>query len=279
VKAGTARRLLAACILAMLGALALSASANAAFVTYTNSTQVLLPVSASGTGPAGVSSSIQIPGRPPFDRLEVTDVKLIYPGGGALDMTMALRDPTGAEFSLIGSNPACATMPAGSSISFSDGGAGAFGTSAATCPATGGAVTVKPSDARTLGFFKGHTAAGKWDLIVRDPNTAALPQPHLDGWSMRVTHAPLTMTATAKKQTLKKKLALQVTTDGDCTLSFGKDGKGSTTLTANQPTTLKVKLKPTSLRRLDSGGKAKIQVVATNDLGGSATQTVKIKVS
>jgi hypothetical protein len=278
VKAGTGGRLLATCILAVLGTLALAASSNAAFVTYTNSTPVLLPVSATGTGPAGVSSSIQIPGRPPFDRLEVTDVKLIYPGGGALDMTLALRDPTGAEFSLIGSNPACATMPAGSSISFSDGGAGPFGTSAATCP-IGGAVTVKPSDPRTLAFFKGRAALGRWDLIVRDPNTAALPQAHLDGWSMRVTHAPITLTATAKKQALKKKLRLQVTADGDCLLSFGKDGKGSTSLTANQPTTVKAKLKPTSLHRLEDGGKARIGLTATNDLGGSASQTVKIKVS
>ena len=259
--------------------LALPAAAGAVTVTYTNSQSVNIP---NNTGTAGVVTSVNVPaGRPPIQSLEIPGVRLAYTGGGALDMTMALRDPTGVEFGLITTNPSCPTFPEGSNIAFSDTATTFFGTPAG-CPATGGTVTVKPNDPRTLSFYNGKASAGNWDLIVRDVSGVVLPEGHLSGWDLKINHAALAAKASGKKQKLRNRLTLNVSVNGNCTVTSGANARTATTpLTGGDiPTKLKVTLKKKARKRLSEGGSnAHIMLRFANDLNEIVETRFKVRIT
>ena len=275
----TVRRLVG--ITAVLAGLALAPSAHAVTVTYTNSQSVNIP---NNTGTAGVVTLTNVPtGRPPIESLEIPGVRLAYAGGGALDMTMFLRNPSGAEFGLITANPSCPTFPEGSRIGFSDSAAVFFGTGTlASCPSMGGSVTVKPNDPRTFSFFKGQAPAGDWGLIIRDVQGVALPEGHLSGWDLKINHAALTAKGSGKKQKLRNKLTLTVSCNGNCNATSGGNARTQTTpVTGGDISTkLKVSLKKKARKRLTEGGaKAHIKLRFTNDLNEIVETKFKVRIT
>jgi hypothetical protein len=91
----------------------------------------------------------------------------------------------------------------------------------------------------------------------------------------------LTLDLGAKKQEVKKKVKFSATASADATLTAeGKKIKETTTqLAANQETTIKAKLKRKARNRFEEKdtGKVKIEGTASALGGGTATDTVKVK--
>jgi hypothetical protein len=91
----------------------------------------------------------------------------------------------------------------------------------------------------------------------------------------------LTLDLGAKKQKVKKKVKFSATASVDSTLvAEGKKIKETTTeLSANEKTTIKAKLKRKARNRFEEKGKGKVKVegTASAPIGGTVTDTVKVK--
>jgi hypothetical protein len=159
-------------------------------------------------------------------------------------------------------------------MTISDNATGTFPTACGPInqPQTG---SFKPQDllGRTFASsFGGTPASGAWTLIGFDKG-GDLDSYSMGPWSLRVTHAPLSLTTTNVKRT-KKGVRLTAACNGACTVKSGGQGKAKTfQLGADKPQTLTIPLKGKAVR----AGKAKVALTATNDIGDTAKRTVKAK--
>lgn len=250
-----------------------SGQALAATGTYT-STDVPKTVAEGETK----SSTLTVPGEHP----KITDIDVIgvslTAGAGAGDQTLSLANPGGATGTLL--TAGCNIYPAGTNINFDDQAGGVpFAFDPGHCSSLTSGSTFLPSSASPLTALLTGAAGGTWSLAYSDGGITGTGG-SLSAWGLRLTFSPLSVTATAKKQGLAPKLRIRATCNGDCQLTTGGDGKKRTfTLHKDAASALKVPLKSKALQRLENGGKAKIQLTAGDDLGDSATSTVKVKVT
>jgi hypothetical protein len=120
---------------------------------------------------------------------------------------------------------------------------------------------------------------GTWSLSFIDTGLPDAGPATLNGWGLRVTFAPMTFTAEAEKQKLKRKLRVEARCSADCSVRSMGDAKNRLYgLNGGSKETLRLPLKSGARRRLEDGGKAKIKLEASNDLGDLITTKVKVKV-
>jgi hypothetical protein len=254
--------------------LAFAGTAAATVVTYTNGNPLSVP---NNTGIAGVSTTIEIPaGRTPVRRLEVP-VNPEWPAGGT-DMELRLQDPIGNEMFLMVIG--CPMMPNGTHFTITDSATVVATNSVAFCSnqLSGGEGKPEDPDGKTLAFFKRKPTGGTWTLFVRDDGILATGGT-MDGWALKVDHAPLTLRAKSHKQRLRRELQFRAKCNADCTLLARGDARrrvfhlGQDALTGQT-----LKLKRRARRRLADGGTARIKLRATDDIDQVATRLLKIKI-
>jgi hypothetical protein len=266
-------------IAALAGLSCFTASAAAGVATYSSTATFGVP---NNTGQSGLPSQVFVPpGRTAIQSVELTAVKPSFGGGGGLDLQLRLEDPAGTEIDLL-DNSACNTWPNTSAFTISDSAPIAMNNNAAFCTALAGAPTTtsgRPADPLTP--FNGKSATGVWTVTVVDIGLSG-SSGSWNGWSLRVTHAPPTLAAKAAKQKLAKNLLLTATSDANGTLSLGGDAKRRTEkVAAGDPDLVAFKLKPKAIKKIRAAGKgvAKVAVTLTDDTGGTAVKTIKVKVS
>lgn len=258
-------------VLAMVIAAALPGAAPGATVTYRNDTTTFAQVNFPPL-PREVSVITVPAGRPPVAKVELPGVKVSAPNPGGSDVDMELIGPAGTSPPLnLYDGSLCNTFSEGFPINFTDSGAPM---ALANCDGDR-----KPLDPRTLALYNGGPSSGTWTMSVYDTVNGA-PNWSFHGWGLTITHAPLVLNASASKQKIRKKrIALKATCTGNCSVATAGDAKASTAaLSQDQAATLKPKLARKALKRLSDGGKAKVKLTATNDIGDSVTRTLAIKI-
>jgi hypothetical protein len=265
--------LISAAIAAAAGA-SLPAAAGAATVEYRNDTPVNVP---NNTGIAGVTSTLAIPaGRTPVQSIEVPGVKPFWSSGGT-DLELRLKDPSGTEMNLMVIG--CPAMPNTTNFTITDSASVLVDSTVAFCNNELNGGSGKPNDpmAKTLAFFNGKPSSGNWTLAIRDTGIQA-GGGILNGWGLRITHAPFVPTITAKKQKLGKSVKFTAACNADCTLTTGGDAKAKTEqLNQDNSELLSAKLKKKARKRLAKRGKAKLKVSVDDGYGDVVTKTVKVK--
>jgi hypothetical protein len=260
--------------LATAALFALGGSALGATVTYT-STDVPQNVSENDTD----TSTLALPqGLPPATDIDIVGIGLAAASNSA-DQSLALTNPAGLNrfVVLLG----CSSYPGGTNFNLDQQAPGNPFGGAGTCPAGTTGQTYKPStsagSATPLTDLLGPTG-GTWTMTYDDAGALGSGGT-LSSWGLRVTYQPLTLAASGKKQRVKKRVRIKATCNTDCSLAFGGDAKGAPIpLGPNATQKLSVKVKGKALARVEDGGKLKVKLTATNTLGESVKQTVKVKV-
>ncbi len=273
------KRIGSAFVVALAGLSCFAATATAGVATYESTGTFSVP---NNTGQSGVPSQVFVPpGRTAVQSAELTGVKPSFGGGGGLDLQLRLENPAGTEIDLL-DNSACTTWPNTSAFTISDAAPIAMNNNAAFCTALAGAPTTtsgRPVDA--LAAFNGAPSAGTWTVTVVDVGVSATGG-SWNGWSLRLTHAAPTLATKAAKQKLAKNLLLTATANANGTLALGGDAKQrSEKLAAGDADLVAFKLKPKAIKKIREKGKgvAKVKLTFTDDTGGTAVRTVKVKVS
>lgn len=271
------RRMLATAALAAAAVATLPAAASAATVSYTNAAPLAVP---NNTGIAGIDLTVAVPaGLPPVEKAEV-QMAPSFPAGGGADLSYKLRDPSGTEMFVMLSP--CPFSTNASNFTISDDAQFQVG-QVTFCNnlQSGGSGHPDDPDGKKLAIFQGKPSGGNWILNVRDLGLNAT-QGTLKSWSVKLTHAPLSLTTSARKQKAKKvKKGAKVTLscNADCSITGGGDAKGGTfQLGQDQTQQLTVPVKRKSLKRVADGGKLKLQLTATDATGETVTKQVKVKV-
>jgi hypothetical protein len=265
-----------AAALALAAALCISPPAHAGVVTYA-ATDV--PKSADDGGEA--SSVIQGPGNlpTPID-LDVVGVRLNSSGiGSNTDKLLFLQGPD--EFRNAGLlDGGCTTIAF--NMNYDDSAPLLF-TPPGDCTATG---TRKPkytplNELLDQGPDTGVGFEGPWKLSLFDTGLPDATGPTtLSAWSLRVTFAPMTFTAEAEKQRLRKKLEVSARCSADCRVATAGDAKvREFGVHAFSTETLAVPLRRKRYRRLRRHGKARIALEASNPLGDRISREVKVKLT
>jgi subtilisin-like proprotein convertase family protein len=284
-------RVCVAALAAALAAIGLTAStASAATTTFTNSGAVAIP-DVSNAVP--YPSTINVSGLAgPVQKATVTlhNFQHTYPD----DLAVLLAGPGGQNTILMGrvggtDDPGVITLTfdqsATNSLNDTD-----LATSGTYKPSESATTTVEPLSPPApggptypvdLNVFTGAPANGAWNLFIADQDggdSGTLA----GGWSLNLTAPVNTMTlgaATLNKKKGTARLPVTVGDAGNLSLS-GKGVKGASVAAGGPGTTsLTVKAKGKTAKKLSSAGKAKVKVTVTfTPNGGSAnTQTAKIK--
>lgn len=277
MRMGTTRRgLRLAAVSAVAGAVSLlSAGSAAAAVFLYAGTDVPKTI---GEGESA-SSTVTVP--PGFGA--VTDVDVAHLGltafADASDQTVSLRNPAGLERLIV--NNGCTSYPGGSSFTLDQqaqtnpfGGAG-------TCPP--GTGTYRPSNSGAsstpLTDLLGQ-GTGTWTLTYADAGVGGSGGT-LGSWGLRVTHAPIKLSAKAKKRqrVLSKRVKITVRCNADCTLRIAGDAKPlALSLSQGRDTPLSVRVKAGALRRSRHGEKLRLELDATGRFGEVDSDSLAIAV-
>jgi len=273
------RRTCTTVALAAIGAAVLAVSAQADVVDYVNSTPA--PVANNST----VNPTVTVPaGREPVESVEVRNVQPIWATGGT-DTEMQLKGPDGQSLYLwtIG----CPSMPSGTHFSVIDGSLTPVDSTVAFCnnELQGGGGSPHDPDSKMLSIFSGGPSSGTWTATVRDAGIQS-GGGTLNGWTLRITHADLNLTAKAHGQKLRKRLHLRLKCNANCTVSKSGDAKsGQLTLIQDQGQTVNVALKKNARKRLAKRLRrgprpvfAKLKLRAVDDRGNAHRVVAKIKV-
>lgn len=266
--------------LALAGALAFAlfgivGTASAATITYTNNANITIP---NNSGVGGLPDPVTIPaGRTAVQSVEVSNAMPVFPAGGT-DFEMWLVDPSGTRLDLM--TIGCPAMPGGTHFAVRDSAAVFADDTIAFCNNQLNGGEGKPNDPGGGTFaskYNGKKSAGTWTLFVRDAGVVG-GGGNFIGWSLKITHAPLVLTATANKQKLRKNLLVNASCNANCSLSTGGDASLATfSLLQDQAQQLSVKLTKKARKRLAAKGKAKIALSADDGYGDTTSTTVKVK--
>ena len=257
--------------IALLG---LAGSAAAATVTYRNDNSLSVP---DNTGINGVGTTINVPaGRTPVQSIEAPGIKPFWTSGGT-DMSLRLVGPGNDQMFLM--TTGCPSMPNTTNFTITDSAQFVASSNINFCPGqlNGGQGRPDDPDGKAMSFFSGKPASGTWTLFVRDLGIFGTGGV-LNGWGLRITHAPFQLSGSANKQKLKSSLLITAQCNANCSLQTGKDAKSkSFTLTQNHSELLKVALTKKARKRLAEKGKAKIGLTADDGYGDTTGTTVKVK--
>jgi hypothetical protein len=258
-----------------LAAFGIAGTASAATVTYTNNANISVP---NNSGVGGIPDTVTVPvGRTPVQSVEVSNAQPIWPSNGT-DFEMWLDDPSGNRLFLM--TIGCPAMPGGTHFAVRDSAAVFADDTITFCNNQLNGGEGKPNDPDSKTFastFNGKKSSGTWTLFVRDAGILS-GGGNFIGWSLKITHAPLVITASANKQKLKKSLLISASCNANCSLSTSGDAAASSTsLVQDQSQQLKVKLTKKARKRLAKKGKASIALSADDGYGDNASSTVKVK--
>jgi opacity protein-like surface antigen len=257
--------------LAAVAALALAPAAQAAVITYP-STDVPKQVDDAQM----MTSTLVIPsGLPAPIDINVVGVRVSATGMGHNSKYLFLQGPNGAVSDLLPGG--CSML--GFNLTYDDAASVPFSTPA-DCTATGTRRPVSPLAPLYYDNVDDVTkASGTWKMTFGAPPGAATPA-SLSGWGLEVSFEPMLFSVTAKKQELKKKLKIKARCTADCDVRVGGDAKGrSFALFRGETKTLKMPLKGNARNRLEGGGKAKIKLEASSDIGDLIARKAKVKVT
>jgi hypothetical protein len=270
----TTRKLALGAALA-LGLVAVTGTASAATVSYTNHTTINVP---NNSGIAGIPDTVQVPaGRTPVQSVEVSNAQPIWSSGGT-DFEMWLVDPSGTRLDLM--TIGCPVMNPGTHFAVRDSALIPADDTIAFCNNELNGGQGKPNDPGGGTFaskYNGKPSSGTWTLFLRDAGI----QPSagvFNDWTLTITHAPFVLTATANKQKLRKNLLVNASCNANCSLSTGGDASLATfSLQQDKAQQLSVKLTKTARKRLATKGKAMIALSADDGYGDKTSTTVKVK--
>ena len=208
------------------------------------------------------------PGRTPVQSLQLTEVGPSFGGGGGQDLALRLQSPSGTEIPIL--SIGCTTYPNTSAFTISDSAATSIDT-AAFCTTQLPTGSGKPTEA--LSTFNGQASGGVWTLTVVDAGIS----PTLgswNGWNLRITHASPTLKADPAPFKLKKKFAISVLCDANCTVTTGGAARPTTIqLAANSVGTI---VAPAN-KKAQKKGKGIVTLTATDETGGTATNSLTVK--
>jgi hypothetical protein len=195
-------------------------------------------------------------------------VKPSFPAGGGGDLQFRLQSPGGTSIMAL-ANSNCTTFPNTSDFTVTDSAANEVGSTAfcAALPTGAG----KPN--QPLSTFNGQPSGGTWTVTVVDIGIS-LTQGTWNGWTLQINHANPTVTGADAGLKLKKKFALTVSCNANCSVTTGgAAGKTTAKLAANSPGTI---IAPAS-KKAQKKGKGQVTLTATDETGGTATTTVNAK--
>lgn len=269
----TIRRMVISAALAVTAVAGIPAAASAATVTYTNATAFSVP---NNTGIAGIDLVVSVPtGRPDVQKIEVP-MRPSFPAGGGGDVSYKLRAPDATEMFVMLNG--CPAFPNTSDFTISDEAAFPVGViNFCVAEPNGGTGRPDDPDGKKLSIFNGRPSGGVWALNVRDIGLNAT-QGTLNSWGVKITHEPLTITGKGKKQRIKKSAKVKLTCNADCTVTGGGDATGrSFELDQNETDQVAFPLKRKALKRVADGGKLKLKLNVTDEIGDVVKTTVKVK--
>jgi hypothetical protein len=259
-------------IAAAVGAAALIATTGSAFAgtaDYTSTGTFSVPNS---TGQAGIPSQVFVPpGRTAVQSVQLTQVKPSFGGGGGQDLQLRLKGPSGTEINAL--SIGCTTYPNTSSITITDSAAlsidsPGFCTALTASPTT---ASGKPTD--PLSTFNGQPSSGVWTVTVVDAGISPVLG-SWNGWNLQITHANPTLKADPAPFKIKKKFAISAICDANCTVTTGgAAGATTSTLAANTVGTI---IAPAN-KKAQKKGKGVVTLNATDETGGTATESVNAK--
>jgi hypothetical protein len=252
--------------LGVTGLLAMTGSAFAGVADYPSTATFGVP---NNTGQAGIPSQVFVPpGRTAVESLQLTKVAPSFGGGGGQDLQLRLKSPNGTEIPIL--SVGCTTFPNTSAFTISDSAATSVD-SAAFCANQLPAGSGKPT--QPLSTFNGQPSAGVWTVTVVDAGVS----PTLgswNGWNLQITHANPRLKADPAPFRLKKKLAISVLCDADCTVTTGGSARPTTIqLAANSVGTI---VAPAN-KKAQKKGKGFVTLTATDETGGTATTSLTVK--
>ena len=226
------------------------------------------------TGQTGIPAQAFVPpGRTAVESVELVNVMPSFGGGGGGDLQLRLKGPTGTEITLL-SNSQCTSWPNTSAFTISDSAATDINTTGfcnTQLPAGAG----RPTD--PLSAFTGTPSGGAWTVTVVDIGVSGTLG-SWNGWTLRLNHAPPQLTATRARLRIRRRLAVTATCDANCTVTTGGAARPTTTtLAANSPGLIVARPTRKALRRLRKGKAVSETLTATDETGGTATATVRLR--
>jgi len=264
-----------------VAALAAAPSALAGVATYTNNTPMFVPHGVT------VDSVLPVPsGRTAVQSIEVTGIQIFWPASGQ-ELSAQLLSPDGASMFLweVGCGGA-GSYPPDSNFTISDAGTAPADGAAFNCTdelLIGGVLRPDgpPMNTKPMSFFNGKAPSGNWTLRAEDSGAVFVNQGDITSWSLRVVHAPPTLTATAPKSgKLKKKLTLTAESNADGSVVTGGGAKSDkTTLKADDSTKVSYKVTKKTRKKIERKGQARVKISLdfTDATGGTAKETVSVK--
>ena len=123
-------------------------------------------------------------------------------------------------------------------------------------------------------------ASGPWAMTFDDGGVGG--DNTFNGWGLRITHAPLTITASAAaSQPLGKTLTFKASCNANCDLTTGGDASAQTfKLVADHSESLEAPVSAAARARLlPAGGVATLALTATDDIGDTTTRTISVPVT
>jgi subtilisin-like proprotein convertase family protein len=263
-------KIFTAAVAALAALLTAAGSAFAGVANYPSTATFGVP---NNTGQAGVPSQVFVPpGRTAVQSLELTKVMPSFGGGGGGDLQLRLKSPSGTEINVLSNG--CTTYPNTSAFTITDSAALSVDSPAFCTALTASPTTASGKPTQPLSAFNGATSGGTWTVTVVDVGVS----PTLgswNGWTLSINHANPKVQAAKAPFKAKGKFALSATCDADCTVTTGGAAKPSSAkLAQNAPGVIVAS--PT--KKAKKKGKGSVTLTATDQTGGTATTTIKLKV-
>jgi hypothetical protein len=262
-------KLLVAAAVGTIALLAMTGSAYAGTADYPSTATFGIP---DNTGQAGLPSQVFVPpGRTPVQSVQLTKVAPSFGGGGGQDLQLRLAGPSGIEIQAL--SVGCTTYPNTSAFTIRDSAAlsvdsAGFCTALSASPATASGKPTEP-----LSAFAGQPSSGVWTVTVVDAGISATPG-SWNGWNLQITHANPTLKADPAPFKIKKKFAISVRCDANCTVrTGGAAGSTTTQLVADSVGTI---IAPAN-KKAQKKGKGAVSLTATDETGGTVTTSVNAK--
>jgi hypothetical protein len=229
-----------------------------------------------------VTSQVTVPGgRPPVTDLDVAGVQVSGGAGFHNDQVLSLLSSRARDVT-VDLMPGCQSL--GLNIDFDDQAGSKFANP--DCTATG---TRQPFAGRLRDLMfedpaNGHLEAdGTWTMRFWDMNGPAfMAEPAtLSSWALRVTYEPMTFTAEAEKQPLRKTVEVTVKCSSACDIRPGGDARPGSFHASKDSDKLKLPLTKKARRRLRKRGKGKVNLSlqATNSLNDAISRSLRVKLT
>jgi hypothetical protein len=255
--------------------LAAAPSAEAGVVTYT-SADVPKNIFHSGNVPSTLTVP---PGRTAIQSIDVTNYGYNWPASGQ-ELSAQLFSPDGASMFLF--EIGCFDSPANASFTLTD-------AAPSPLPEKNGCDNInlvgtsfRPVDpqGRQLSFFNGRTPSGTWTLRSIDNGVSFLNQGSLRRWSLRITHAPPTFTASGPgAANVGAPIVLTAFSNATGAVTVGGDANPATTnMTAGISTAIPFTPTAAVLNQIKKTGTAQatVNLGFADQTGGTASSSVAV---